>query len=155
MRAFAIFLLGGALTSFVCASAWAGKLPKDAVELTAAEVKAIYSGKTGIYDVSSIYYASDGTTKGIFGKPKVTATFKGTWSVSGNEMCAKNKPKGDPKIYRDCNKFWRSGKRIYDLWSVHYDGSKPDLKSGYVTTTVKKLRDGDLVAKKYAAAGGE
>jgi hypothetical protein len=155
MRAFPICLLGAVLTSFVCGSAWADKLPKDAVELAADEVKAIYSGKTGIYSVSSMYYAPDGTTKGIYGKPKITATFKGTWSVNGNEMCTKNKAKGDPKTYRDCNKFWRSGKKLYDLWSVHYDGSKPDLKGGYATDTMKKLKKGDLVSKKYAAAGGE
>ncbi|MFD1982649.1 hypothetical protein ACFSOZ_08165 [Mesorhizobium newzealandense] len=155
MRAFPVFLLGAVLTSFACGSAWADKLPKDAVELTADEVKAIYSGKTGFYIVSNIYYAPDGTTKGIFGKPKITTTFRGTWSVSGNEICAKNKAKGDPKIYTDCNKFWRSGKKVYDLWTVHYDGSKPDLKGGYATDTLKLFKNGDSVSKKYAASGGE
>ena len=60
------FFFAGAIVMSV-QSAWAGKLPKDAVELTADEVKAIYSDTTGVYDVSDEYYAPDGTTKGVFG----------------------------------------------------------------------------------------
>ena len=69
MRAGLIFLASSALAGFACQMAWADKLPKDAVKLKAAEVKAIYSGTTGVYGVSSIYYAPDGTIKGIFEKP--------------------------------------------------------------------------------------
>ncbi|TPI18373.1 DUF995 domain-containing protein [Mesorhizobium sp. B4-1-1] len=155
MRKFQIFLAAGVVASLTGGPVLAGKLPKDAVPLSADEVKAIYSGKTGLYGTSTEYYAPDGTTKGFVGKSKITATFKGTWSVNGNEVCAKNKPKGESKIYTDCNKYWRSGKKVFDLWATHYDGSTPDMKNGYATDTAKKLRSGDLVSAKYAAAGGE
>ena len=162
MRAGLIFLASSALAGFACQMAWADKLPKDAVKLKAAEVKAIYSGTTGVYGVSSIYYAPDGTIKGIFEKPngifgifgkKVTSTFKGTWQVNGNEICARKQGKGAPKV--NCNKFWRTGKKLYTLWSTHADGSKPDTRNGYYTNELRLHKKGDLVSKKYAAAGGE
>ena len=159
MRAALIFLASSALAGFACQMAWADKLPKDAVKLTAAEVKAIYSGTTGVYGVTNMYYAPDGTIKGIVGKPgifrqlKITSTFKGTWQVNGNEICARKEGKGAPKA--NCNTFWRSGKKLYTLWSTHSDGSKPDTKNGYFTNELKLHRKGDLVSKKYAAAGGE
>ncbi|MDX8464602.1 hypothetical protein RFM26_02740 [Mesorhizobium sp. VK23B] len=67
----AAFILG---TTTV--AAMADKLPKGAIPLSADEVRAIYSGKTGVYSVSDIYYDPNGTTKGVFGKPKATNTFK-------------------------------------------------------------------------------
>ncbi len=133
----------------------ADKLPKNATPLTPDEVRAIYSGKTAVYSSSDVYFDPNGTTKGIFGKPKATTTFKGTWDVKDNERCMSNKAKGDPKTYTDCNAFWRSEKKIYSLWTVHYDGSKPDKVNGYWTGEVKLQKSGDRVSKKYAAMNGE
>lgn len=136
-------------------AAVADKLPKGATPLSAAEVRAIYSGKTGVYSVSDIYYDPNGTTKGVFGKPKAKSTFKGTWAVKGNEYCMYNKSKGDPKTYTDCNAFWRAGNKIYSLWSVHYDGSKPNKVNDYSPSEMKNFKKGDLVSKMYIAMGGE
>ena len=147
------FLVVGAL-AVSAVSAFAAKLPKDAVELTPDEVKQIYSGTTGVYKNSDQYFAPDGPTIGIFGKPKIKTVFKGTWAVDGNQMCDKKQPKGDSKFYSDCTKFWKSGDKLYGLWVVHYDGSKPDEKSGYYTHELKQHKLGDLVSKRYAAAGG-
>lgn len=148
-----LIYIAGIILGATTPAAMADKLPKGATPLSANEVRAIYSGKTGVYRVSDIYYDPNGTTKGVFGKPKPTSTFKGTWTVKGNERCMYNKPKGDPKTYTDCNAFWRVGKKLYSLWTVHYDGSKPDTE--YSTEELKQHKKGDLVSKKYAAMGGE
>ena len=140
-----------ALTTAVAS---AGKLPKGAVEMTRHEVKKIFSDTTAFYSKSDQYYAPDGTTKGVFGKPRIVTTFKGTWSVKGNEFCAKNGPKGESTIYIDCFKFWKSGDQVYGLWTVHYDGTTVDEKNGYYTDELKHHLRGDQVSKKYAAAGG-
>lgn len=147
--------LTAAIVAATSTTTLADKLPKGATPLSSDEVRAIYSGKTGVYKVSDIYYDPNGTTKGVFGKPKATMTISGTWEVNGNERCMHNHPKGDPKLYTDCNAYWRSGKKIYSLWTVHYDGSKPDKVNGYWTGELKLHKDGDLVSKKYMAMGGE
>lgn len=152
-------ILSTSIAAFVLGTttvaAMADKLPKGATPLSAAEVHAIYSGKTGIYNTSDVYYDPNGTTKGVSGKPKATSTFKGTWAVNGNEQCMYNKAKGDPKTYTDCNAFWRAGNKVYSLWSVHYDGSKPNKVNDYSPNEMKKYKKGDLVSKRYAVMGGE
>lgn len=136
-------------------AAVADKLPKGATPLSSDEVRLIYSGKTGVYNVSDVYYDPNGTTKGVSGKPKARNTFKGTWIVDGNQHCMYNKPKGDPRTYTDCNAYWRAGNKVYSLWTVRYDGSKVDKVNDYWTGAVKQHEKGDLVSKKYAAMGGE
>ncbi|WP_292372673.1 DUF995 domain-containing protein [Mesorhizobium sp.] len=147
--------IAGIILGATTVAAMADKLPKGATPLPSDEVRAIYSGKTGVYSVSDVYYDPNGTTKGVFGKPKAKSTFQGTWAVKGNEHCMYNKSKGDPKTYTDCNAFWRAGNKIYSLWTVHYDGSKPDKVNEYWTGALKQHKKGDLVSKKYAAMGGE
>ena len=105
-----------------------------------------------VIDSSDLYYDPNGTTKGV---SKAKKPFKGTWTVNGNEFCMSNKAKGDPKTYTDCNQFWRSGKKVYSLWSVHYDGSKPNKVNDYSPNEMKNFKQGDLVSKRYIAMGGE
>ncbi|TKB10161.1 MAG: DUF995 domain-containing protein [Mesorhizobium sp.] len=152
---FLLASITGIILGATTVTAVADKLPTGATPLSADEVRAIYSGKTGVYKASDVYYDPSGTTKGVFGKPKAKSTFEGTWVVKGNEQCMYNKSKGDSKIYTDCNAFWRAGKNIYSLWSVHYDGSKPDQVNGYAIERMKEYKKGDLVSKKFAAMGGE
>jgi hypothetical protein len=142
------------LSSVLITPCLAAKLPDDAKPLSESEIKNMYSGKTGVYKVSDVYYSPTGTVKGVFGKPKPKSTFSGTWEVSGNEICMKNKGRDDSKIYTDCNKIWRSGNKIYELWTVHYDGTKPNGKDDYSTDVMHQLKAGDLVSKQYEKMGG-
>ena len=147
--------IGAVVLGATTVSAVADKLPKGATPLSAADVRSIYSGTTGIYSGADIYYDPKGITKGVFGKPKAAGTFKGTWTVKGNEHCEYNKSKTDAKASTNCNAFWRSGNKIYSLWTVHFDGSKPDKVDGYSTSDLKKHKKGDLVSKRYIALGGD
>ena len=147
--------IGAVILGATTVAAVADKLPKGATPLSADEVRSIYSGKTGVYSVSDIYYDPNGVTKGVFGKPKAKVAFKGTWAVKGNEMCMYNKSKGETKTSTDCNAYWRAGNKVYSLWSVHYDGSKPNKVNDYSPNEIKNYKTGDLVSKKYIAMGGE
>ncbi|WP_181180590.1 DUF995 domain-containing protein [Mesorhizobium sp. B2-4-6] len=151
----AVISISAVILGATTVAAMAVKLPKGATPLSADEVRLIYSGKTGVYRGADTYYDPNGTTRGVFGKPKAVGTFKGTWTVKGNELCEYNKSKTDTKASTNCNAFWRVGNKIYALWSVHFDGSKPDKVNDYWVGEVKQHKKGDLVSKKYAAMGGE
>jgi len=146
-------VLAVALIACGATAAWADKLPKNASPMAADEITKLYAGNSQVSKISNIYFDPAGTTKGVLGKPKPTGTFSGKWSVTGNEFCMNNTPKGDSKTYTDCNKFWKVGNKIWNLWSVHYDGSKADEGKGY-DPGLPSLKPGDLVSKKYAEMGG-
>ena len=61
--------------------------------------------------------------------------------------------KNDTKVYTDCNRFWRVGNKIRNIWSTRYDGSTADEVNGYGLGT-PPLKPGDLVSKSYTAMGG-
>jgi len=147
--------IGLATALIVCGAsvAWADRLPKNASPMSADEITKLYAGQTQVSKVSDIFFDPSGTTKGIFGKPKATGTFSGKWTVMGNEFCMTNSPKGESKTYKDCNKFWKVGEKIWNLWSTHYDGTKADDVKGY-DPGIPPLKPGDLVSKRYAAMGG-
>ena len=131
----------------------ADPLPKTAKPINSDEITKLYSGKTTDWKISSAYFAPDGTVKGYLGKPVVKTTFKGTWKVTGNEICMEFSTPKDSGL-SDCWKYWRNGKDVITLWSRHYDGSKADEANGYYKNEVAKLKAGDLVSAKYAEAGG-
>ena len=143
-----IFLLAFAIP---CSAA---KLPKDATPMATDQITNLYADHTISTKVSDIFFSKDGKTMGVFGKPKIKSVFSGTWEVKGNEFCMHNSPQGETKVYTDCNKFWMSGKKMYNLWSAHYDGSNPDTVGGYDPAPLK-LRSGNTVADKYSANGGK
>jgi len=135
-------------------AALAESLPKTATPLSKDAVTRIYSDRTAIWKDADAYFAPDHTEKGVLGKPKATSVFMGTWTVSGNEICVYNFHKNSPATFRDCYKYWQDGKRVVTLWSIHSDGSPVDENNGYYVGEVDKLKPGDLVSDKYAAAGG-
>ena len=131
-------LAGGAL---------ADKLPKDAVELSADEVKAIYSGKSTDWSKSSAYFAPDGQYFGVAKDGSVAA--EGTWAVNGNKVCADIKRhdlKGNSgiKSMESCWTWFKQGKKYWTFWS----GEK-DQVNGYYDGEIKKLSKGDKVSKKF------
>jgi hypothetical protein len=131
----------------------AKKLPKNAKPMTTEEVTAIYSGNSVVWDNSKAYFSPEKKVKGVFGKGKDRVLYSGEWSVTDNEACMKNSPKGETKTYTDCWKWWHVGKGSLTLWSVHYDDSKPDLKNGYYDES-KNIKKGDKVTKEYEELGG-
>jgi hypothetical protein len=148
-------LVFASISAVFADAAIAQKLPKNATPLTNEEVIALYSGNTAVWKGSRAYFAPDNKVKGIFGEKAKRVTYSGEWSAADNEVCMKNRPKGDPALYTDCWKWWRSGKKLLTLWSVHYDGSKADEKNGYYDKEAKALKKGDLLTKEYEELGGE
>jgi Protein of unknown function (DUF995) len=135
------------------APALADKLPKTAVPLTSAEVTALYSGHTVVWQPSiMVYFAADGSAKQLIqgiSKP-------GTWSVKDNEFCmaiqgvdAKTK-KLDGKTYTDCWQWLKDKKKYYTLYSKHWDDAKVDM-TNYNTKDIKTLKAGDLIGAKFVA----
>jgi Protein of unknown function (DUF995) len=134
--------------------AFAGDLPGTAVPLTTAEAAQIYSGKTALYKGSSFYFAPDGTAKGYYGKPPKGALL-GTWVANDNEVCLTSHGfrADDSKPTVNCNKYWRDGKKIWSLWTVHFDNSPVD-PHGYWDKETSQYKPGDLVEEQYTALGG-
>ena len=154
MPSFPVRAVSACLLALVpCAPALAGKLPATAVPLGAEEVVKLHSGNTGTYPTVDEYFAPDGTTIGIFGKPVAKSTFAGKWIVFGNTLCTLSGNKFETKIYTDCNAFWRDGDKILMLWSTHSDGSKADAVNGYYDAT-GTVKPGNIIADKYKAGGG-
>lgn len=135
--------------------AMADKLPKSAQPMSTADVSAMYSGKTADWGSARAYFAPDGSVIGYNSKEK--GTFKGSWSVSSNRNCMKIRWKstktGESGNSTDCWDWFRDGKKIWTLWSTHYDGSQPK-KDDYYQGEVKKLKAGDRVSKQYAKLTG-
>jgi hypothetical protein len=131
----------------------AKKLPKNAAPMTADEVKALYAGNSAVWENSKAFFSPDGKTKGVFGKGKKRVAYAGEWSVADNEVCMKNSPKGEAKVYTDCWKWWRVGDKTITLWSVHFDGSKVDEKTGYYDE-MRSIKRGDKVSAEFAEIGG-
>jgi Protein of unknown function (DUF995) len=129
----------------------ANSLPKTAIPMNSDMVKQIYSGKTAVWKDSDVYFAPDGSTKGLYGKPQIKALLEGSWSVTGNEICVYTYRTKDPNFYRDCYQYWLDKKRIVALWSEHSDNSPVDQVNGYHFGEENKLKPGDLVSEKYTA----
>lgn len=129
-------------------------LPQGAHPTSSAAVVGFYAGKTAVWKDSDVYFAPDGTAKGVLGKPKITGVLMGTWAVSGNEICLYAFRQNEGATFRDCYKYWRDGKRLLALWSSRSDGTPVDDKDGYYTGEEDRLKTGDLVSEKYVAAGG-
>lgn len=145
----ALFLFASAL--FVLSatvSAKAESLPKEAVALKSAEVKAIYSGKSSNWSETRAYFAPNGSVS-LFKKDK-TVWAEGRWSVTNNQACMNitwNEVKsGKTGKHTDCWTWFRHDKRHLALWS----GQK-DKKTGYWDGEIKLLRKGDAVTKTVAA----
>jgi hypothetical protein len=138
----------------LCGGALGEPLPQGAKPASSATVVNSYSGRTAVWKDSDVYFAPDGTAKGVLGKPKITGVLMGTWAVSGNEICLYAFRQNEGASFRDCYKYWRDGKRLVTLWSAHSDGTPVDDKDGYYAGEEERLKPGDLVSDKYAAAGG-
>lgn len=98
---------------------FAASLPKGATELSSAEVKAMYSGKSADWKSVRVHFAPDGTAKLVRKDKK--AYGEGKWSVSGNEMCMTITPidvaKGKRRAMKDCYSWHQSGDRYFMRWS--------------------------------------
>ena len=132
-------------------AALADNLPKSAKPMSAGEVRAVYSGKSAVWDDARAFFAPDGGVIGYNSKEKVT--FSGSWSVSSNRNCMKvawkSTKSADSGKSSDCWQWYKDGKKIWTLWSTRYDGSKPK-KDDYYQGEVKSLKAGDKVSKEYA-----
>lgn len=129
-------------------------LPSTAVPMTKEEVVQIHVGRTLQAPDSDTFIADDGTTKGVYGKPKIIDTFTGKWTVTDNEFCMENQPASSSAPTKDCTKFWKDGRRVFVLWSVRSDGKDVDTVNGY-QPFLPKRRTGDVVSGRYKAAGGK
>ena len=148
-------ILGPTIFALLAISpALAGDLPGSATPVTSEEATQLYSGKTALYKSASFYFAPDGTTKGYYGKPPKGALV-GTWTANGNELCVTSHGflATDTTPTVNCNKYWKDGKRIWSLWSVHFDNSPVD-PHGYGDKEISQYKPGDLVEKQYKALGG-
>lgn len=132
--------------------AFAGQLPSDAAPLSPDEVAALYSGKTGLYGDSATWFAPDKTIYGWYGKPP-KGVYSGTWDVNANEFCSNSHAPDGSGAGRNCHKFWRVGKVLWSLWTVHFDNSPANL-GDYKTDEPKALKAGNWAEKIYRKLGG-
>ena len=132
--------------------ALADALPKTATPMSSEAVTKLFQGNSAIWKDEDIYFAPDGSVKGIFGKPTVKALIVGSWSVNDNELCVYTFRSKEKDPFRDCYQYWSDKKRIITLWSMHSDDSAPDQDNGYYFGEEKKLKPGDLVTDRYTAA---
>jgi hypothetical protein len=143
------------MTAIICSAARAEGLPVAAKPMGSEAVKKIYSGNSEITKDADLYFAPDGSVKGIFGKPKSNALIEGSWSVSGNEICIYTFKGKERNSFRDCYQYWIDGKRVIVLWSIHSDGSTVDQINGYHVGEEKNFKPGDVVSDKYDATTGK
>nr|CAD6610010.1 hypothetical protein RTCK_02234 [Rhizobium sp. TCK] len=146
-----MFLRAGAVALFVLGlpggSAFADQLPKEAVRLTSAEVKAIYAGKTTNWPSSNGYFAPDGSFLQVEKKGSWVA--EGKWRVQENEMCVDSTMRdfkgGELKKSTNCWTWYKHGKRYLTRWSGDKGGD-----NAYWDGAIKTLSsEGDMVPKKY------
>lgn len=129
-------------------TASAATLPKGATELSSAEVKAMYEGKSSDWKSVKVFFAPDGSAKMVRKDKK--AYGDGKWTVSGNKMCLSiNAVQVADKSNRtvdDCYSWFRSGDKHFMRWSG--DESKADA---YRDDEPTRLAKGDMVSKDHAA----
>ena len=146
------------LAAALCAlalPALADPLPKGARPLSEKALAKMYAGTTLNWTTSRAYFAPDGSLKGIAGKNRLGDTlFWGRWTVKGNEVCMsgpfRNRTTGKTGTTTDCWKwFLGPDRQPWTLWSVHYDGSAPDLAEGYSREEITRMRRGDGVSATF------
>ena len=149
-----IALASAVLATAFGASAFADKLPKSGVAMSAADVTALYSDHTAVWGPTALgYFAADDTMKQwVQGASK-----PGTWTVKNNEFCMEikgvdtNTKKLNGKTFTECWQWFKDDKnQTYALYSKHWDNSKPDM-TNYSSTAAKGLKPGDLIGAKYVA----
>ena len=138
----------------LCTAAVADPLPKSAKPLSSSWIKKAYSGNSAVWEMSMVYFASDGTTTGVFGVPP-KATFTGKWVVKGNKICMTNIPtniktkKVDERTYTDCWIYYADGKTILTSYYNDFaEGKGPN--DDYYDGELSNLKKGDKVSAKYA-----
>ena len=73
-----------AVSALLAGTAAAGGLPKGARKLSTAQVKALYSGHTGVWSKSKEYFVPDGTVRHV--KNDGTLYGVGKWRSRGNTV---------------------------------------------------------------------
>ena len=142
------------LVSVTGTAIFADPLPKGAKPLSVTQITKIYSGNSAVWEKSMVYFAPDGTTKGIFGNPP-KAIYSGTWAVNKNKICMENRPtnikshKVNTRTYTDCWTYYVNGKVILTSYYNDFeDGKGPN--EDYNDGELSNLKRGDVVSKKYA-----
>lgn len=148
-KPFSLLLLASALC-WDMAGAEARKLPEKATPMSADEVKLIYFGNSVTRDGSLTYFSKDMTVKVIIEADRKRTAYSGSWYVAGNEICVKIQMA--PQEHVDCWKWWWHDTETFTLWSVRFDGSKPDSDGFYDATP--SIRKGDAVSDEYKRLGG-
>ncbi len=136
------------------AAACADPLPQGAKPLSSKQISKIYSGNSAVWDKSMVFFAPDGTTTGVFGKPP-SAIFSGTWEIVKNKICMVNTPtnikshKVDTRTYTDCWIYYVDGKTILtSYYNDFQEGKGPN--EDYYDGEIGNLKRGDVVSQKYA-----
>ncbi len=154
-----ISAVAAALVLCAASVAWADALPDGAKPISAKWLAKYYAGKSADWDSSKAYFAPDGTVKGINTSDGGKSIFWGKWSAKGNEVCMVNSWKNlssgkTGSGSTDCWKWYAAADgTLWQLWSVHYDGTKPG-KDDYYAGEDKKLRKGDIVSKTFDKLNG-
>lgn len=130
----------------------AKKLPEKATPMSADEVRLIYAGNSAMRNGSKIYFSKDMTIKAIIETDKKRTAYSGSWYVAGNEICVKIQAADASEEHLDCWKWWWHDAETFTLWSVRFDGSKPDSDGFYDAST--SIRKGDTVSDEYQNLGG-
>ena len=137
----------------------ADTLPKNAIPLSSAEVRAIYAGKSVIWrHKSGAYFASNGKVISVYTNwhndinpsQKWTGYTTGTWSASGNQMCWRygGYDLTENKAWSgglECWKWSRSGSKYYTIPSKKPPGTYPAGANDYYTGERSKIRSGDRI----------
>lgn len=142
----AVLLADGALAKN------SGKLPKGATPLTAAEVHALYDGKSINWKPAVALWRPDGTVIGYYPVKGQESFADGTWTVKDNEWCYhmewRGKDKTKPPYVEDaCQTLHHAGKKLWVVNTKDQDKYQGDVWTGLE----KKLTSKDLVTAKYTA----
>ena len=128
----------------VASPALAGRLPESAQKATPSQVNALYSGHSAHLPGNTFYFDPSGHL--IYANDK--AFGEGTWSVSGNTICAKSRWRSaggrTSGSSRDCWTWYKDGA----TWYTQYKDTNGRL-SPWFTVAVQRLRPGDDVSTKY------
>lgn len=147
----------------VISSGYAEPLPKGAVPLKPAEVKALYAGRTMKFgpdcsqgDTGRVVWLNNGVFRGIsdLGNKRPWAIYEGRWSVTGNRMCFPTTGIiiESKKKFREnrCMDFYRKGGVVYGVMSVSTGNMgvcRKSTKKDY--WRYRSISKGDLTSPDY------
>lgn len=137
-------------------TAEAARLPKGASNMKPVEVRAIYNGKTWVWDAGGGYFATSKKFQAVAGKGKSLTTATGRWLVTrGGRLCFIADWTDRKKTYRNTKTCFNHAAyrgRIYQ--SKDLSGNWYVFKSNptKASDAIKKVKPGNRIKSRFAKA---